>query len=51
VQLLVEQLHADLLQRRTSRQHLGDDLGTVTLSFDHPLQAAYLALDPLEPIQ
>ena len=50
-QLLVEQLGANLLQGRAGGKHLGDDVRATALIVDHALQAAYLAFDPLEPVE
>jgi hypothetical protein len=50
-QLLIEQLGAHLFQGRARGKHLGDNVRAAPLVLDHALQAAYLALDPLEPVE
>jgi hypothetical protein len=50
-ELVIEQLRAHLFQGRARGEHLSDDVRTATLILGHTLQAAYLALDPLEPVE
>ena len=48
---MVEQLCAHLFQSRACGEDLGDDVRAATFVFDHALQAPYLALDSLEPVE
>jgi len=51
MELLIQELYPHLFQRRANGKDLRDDLGALSLSLDHALQAANLPLDPLEPVQ
>lgn len=45
----VEQPEGDLVECGLDRRDLGQDIDAVTLLGDHPLDAAYLPLDPSQP--
>src|SRR5215470_4222055 len=49
--MLLEQADRDRPQCARRRGHLGEDVNTVLIFFDHPLQAAHLAFDPAQPLQ
>ena len=51
VQVLVEQLHADALQRLADGGDLGEHVDAVRVVLDHPTEAADLALDAAQPRQ
>jgi hypothetical protein len=48
-QVIVEQADGYPLQRPGGRGDLDNDVGAPGVRFDHPLQAAYLALDLVQP--
>src|SRR5690606_19203313 len=50
-QMVPQQLTADTAQRFVHRRNLRQHIGAVTILFDHFLNPAHLALDPLEPCQ
>ena len=49
LQVLVEQVQADTLQRLADGCDLGEDVDAVGVLVDHPLQATDLALDAAQP--
>ena len=48
--VVLEQLCADLLQRSPHGRDLREDVDAVPVLLDHPLDAAHLALDPVQPL-
>ena len=50
-EVLVEELEGERLQRLGGRRHLREDVDAVLVLFDHPLQAADLALDAAQPLE
>jgi hypothetical protein len=50
-EVVVQQSECDGLQCPRHGRDLGEDVDAVLLVLDHPLQAAGLAFDPLQPAQ
>ena len=48
--VILEQLRADLLERRLDGRDLGQDVDAVAVFLDHPLDPAHLALDPVQAL-
>ena len=51
LEVIAQQLPSDAAQRFLHRRDLRDHVGTVTIFFDHLLQAADLAFDAAEPLE
>ncbi len=49
LQMVVQDLLLDLVERRPHRAHLIDDVDAVAILLDHPRHAAHLSLDTAEP--
>ena len=51
MEVIVEQADGDFLQGAGRGRDLDDDVGTVGIGLDHPLQSPYLPFDLAEPYQ
>ena len=49
VHVVVEDLESEALERRVHRSDLREHVDAVAVVLDHPLDAAHLTLDPVEP--
>jgi hypothetical protein len=51
MEVFVEQLHANALQRLADRCDLGEHVDAVGVVLDHPAEAANLTLDAAQPCE
>ncbi len=51
VGVVSQQLDRDRVEGRTDRRNLGEDVDAIAAFVDHPVHAANLALDAIEPLE